>query len=96
MVPKSLRHTVFCFLYLEFVPCPVYECKYSSAKIVQQPADLTTLSANLASAAVSFIKHKACECWIVNPFTGIGTDWSLRSCTFNSVKSTNTYSKNSS
>ena len=39
----------------------MYECKNGSAKIVQQPADLTSLSANLASAATSFIIHKAGE-----------------------------------
>ena len=49
------------FLLKEYVPCPVYECKNGSAKIVQQPADLTSLSANLASAASSFIVHKAGE-----------------------------------
>lgn len=49
----------------EFVPCPVFECKGDYQKIVQQPADLTTLSANLAKAAVSFIKHKACESLVV-------------------------------
>ena len=88
MVPKCCKaHGTFFLWYLEFVSCPVYECKYSSTKIVQQPADLTTLSANLASAAISFIKHKACECWIVNPFTGISHFL---------LKSTNTYSKNSS
>ena len=49
------------FLLKEYVPCPVYECKNGSAKIVQQPADLTSLSANLASAATSFIINKAGE-----------------------------------
>ena len=43
----------------EYVPCPIFECKYDVQEIVQQPADLTKLSANLASAAVSFIHHKA-------------------------------------
>lgn len=44
---------------LEYVPCPVYESTYDEKKIIQQPADLTTLSANLANAAVSFIQQKA-------------------------------------
>lgn len=45
----------------EYVPCPVYECKEDKQEIVQQPADLTTLSSNLALAAISFIQKQAGE-----------------------------------
>ncbi len=43
----------------EYVPCPVYECKDGKQEIVQQPADLTTLSANLAMAAANFVDKQA-------------------------------------
>ena len=42
----------FC---IEFVDCPVFE----NDKIVQQPADLLTLTENYVSAASSFIKSNA-------------------------------------
>ena len=43
----------------EYVPCPVFECENSVQKIVQQPADLPSLSENMLSAATSFIKTTA-------------------------------------
>ena len=43
----------------EYVPCPVYECKEGQQQIVQQPADLTSLSANLAMAAANFVEKQA-------------------------------------
>lgn len=45
--------------FIEYVPCPVYECKEGKQQIVQQPADLTTLSANLAMAAANFVEKQA-------------------------------------
>lgn len=43
----------------EFVPCPVFECTRSRQRIVQQPADLTTLASYLLNKAVSFIQRNA-------------------------------------
>ena len=37
----------------------MYECKDGKQEIVQQPADLTTLSANLAMAAANFVDKQA-------------------------------------
>ena len=44
----------------------MYECKEDKQEIVQQPADLTTLSANLAMAAVSYIQKQAGEVELIN------------------------------
>ena len=55
------RVIIITILSTEYVPCPVFECKNGQQQIVQQPADLTSLSENLLNAATSFIKSKACE-----------------------------------
>ncbi len=61
--PTHIHHThtppVHAYTGIEYVPCPVYECKEGKQEIVQQPADLTTLSANLAMAAANFVEKEA-------------------------------------
>ena len=47
------------FLALEYVPCPLVEIRNGRKKIIQQPVDLTNLTAALADAAVNFIDKKS-------------------------------------
>lgn len=43
----------------EFVPCPIYESSRFRHQIVQQPANLVTLSSYLLDSAASFIRSTA-------------------------------------
>ena len=54
------EQTLFLSVTSEYTPCPVFE----NDKIVQQPADLLTLTATYMNAATSFIKTKAGD-WTV-------------------------------
>jgi hypothetical protein len=46
-------------LLLEYVPCPLVEIKNGRKRILEQPVDLTNLTATMADAAVNFIDQKA-------------------------------------
>jgi len=45
----------------EYTPCPLFECKYSTQKVVEQPVYLPQLNTNMLKSATSFIKYKASE-----------------------------------
>lgn len=44
---------------IEYVPCPLIEIKNGRKRILEQPVDLTNLTATMADAAVNFIDQKA-------------------------------------
>lgn len=61
-------------LHVEYVPCPLVEIKNGRKKILEQPVDLTNLTAAMADAAVNFIDEKTGIKIIIMQFVPIALD----------------------